>query len=217
MKFIKSPNFTKGRKRDISTIVIHYTSGCTLDGAVSWFKNPKAKVSAHYVIGRDGTIIQMVNNEDTAWHAGRSEWNGVKWVNQFSIGIELVNWGVLKKRGNSFSAWPGNYSRVYNERKLGKPILINKKWWAPFSGKQIDKCTDLCAELRDRYDLDAANIVGHSDISPTRKVDPGPLFNIEQLRKESEPFDLNLLYTNLEISEKELIKKYGSSRGEDKE
>lgn len=71
-KFIESPNYTSGRKSEVDAIVLHYTSGGTLDGAVSWFLNPSAKASAHYLIDRSGAIVQMVRDEDTAWHAGKS-------------------------------------------------------------------------------------------------------------------------------------------------
>ncbi|MBT9553525.1 MAG: N-acetylmuramoyl-L-alanine amidase [Hydrogenophaga sp.] len=69
--------------RSIDRIVIHITDGgASINGTISWFKNPAAKVSAHYVIGQDGEIVQMVAHKDVAWHAGSA--NGT------SIGIEHV-------------------------------------------------------------------------------------------------------------------------------
>lgn len=69
--------------RTIERIVIHITDGgANINGPVSWFQNPQAKVSAHYVIGRDGEIVQMVRHNDVAWHAGSANGN--------SIGIEHV-------------------------------------------------------------------------------------------------------------------------------
>ncbi len=69
--------------RTIDNIVIHITdSGANISSPISWFKNPAAKVSAHYVIGQDGEIVQMVAHNDVAWHAGSA--NGT------SIGIEHV-------------------------------------------------------------------------------------------------------------------------------
>src|SRR6188768_2384940 len=98
--FKQSPNFKPGTpSRKISAIVIHYTGSLSMEGTVSWFLNPASKVSAHYVVGREGQVLQMVHDQDVAWHAGRSamrpelddrdpkkEPN----VNAFSIGIELV-------------------------------------------------------------------------------------------------------------------------------
>ncbi|MEQ1513754.1 MAG: N-acetylmuramoyl-L-alanine amidase [Lysobacteraceae bacterium] len=69
--------------RTIDKIVIHITDGgANINGTISWFKNPAAKVSSHYVIGQDGEIVQMVAHNDVAWHAGSA--NGT------SIGIEHV-------------------------------------------------------------------------------------------------------------------------------
>lgn len=90
---ILSPNHGGPRKKSISAIVIHYTASMSIEGTISWFKDTKAKVSAHYVIGRDGRVVQMVPDNLIAWHAGRSAMrppNGEPNVNAFSLGIELV-------------------------------------------------------------------------------------------------------------------------------
>jgi N-acetylmuramoyl-L-alanine amidase len=89
-EFIQSPHTTPGRRRPISAIVIHYTAAMGIDGTIDWFQRPESKVSAHYVVGRDGRVVQMVQDGDVAWHAGRSMLNEEPNVNGFSIGIELV-------------------------------------------------------------------------------------------------------------------------------
>ncbi len=90
--WIPSPNFNERPDPDnITTIVVHATANSTLTGVISWFQNPTAYVSAHYVIGKDGKMVQMVRDQDRAWHAGRSEWRGVPNVNDYGLGIELVN------------------------------------------------------------------------------------------------------------------------------
>jgi N-acetylmuramoyl-L-alanine amidase len=90
--FTASPNFTAGRGgRAIDLILLHYTASLSMAGTVSWFQNPASQVSAHYVIGRDGSVVQMVHDADIAWHAGREAvWQGQGFVNGRSIGIELV-------------------------------------------------------------------------------------------------------------------------------
>lgn len=88
--FIQSPNFTKGRKKTIKGIVLHTIVG-TDSSAIAWFKNPASQVSAHYVIGNDGSVTQMVKDEDTAWHAGRTSNNTTIFSgnpNDETIGIE---------------------------------------------------------------------------------------------------------------------------------
>ncbi len=92
IEFIQSQHYNQrpaGAK--IWAIVIHSTANSTLEGVIRWFTNPQAFVSAHYNIGKDGRIVQMVQDELRGWHAGKSVWKGVSNVNDFSIGIELVN------------------------------------------------------------------------------------------------------------------------------
>jgi N-acetylmuramoyl-L-alanine amidase len=137
IEFIYSPNFSSRNNIPIDTIVIHYTASLNINGTISWFQNKKSKVSAHYIVGIDGKIIQMVRHEDKAWHAGISEWNGRKNVNNFSIGIELV---ATKDSG--------------------------------FTEEQYDATAFLCAKIQKEYQKVFA-CVGHSDIAPGRKVDPG--------------------------------------------
>jgi N-acetylmuramoyl-L-alanine amidase len=85
-----SPMYATKTDRKISAIVLHHTGDHSTEGAVSWLCDPKAKASTHYIIGLEGEIYQLVKDEDIAWHAGESEFKGVKYVNQFSIGIELT-------------------------------------------------------------------------------------------------------------------------------
>src|SRR5262249_55735190 len=76
----------------VDTVVLHATVLNTLDEVLEHFFNPASKVSAHYTIDRDGTIIAHVPEEARAWHAGQSKMkDGRVSVNDFSIGIELVN------------------------------------------------------------------------------------------------------------------------------
>ncbi|HEY6962651.1 MAG TPA: N-acetylmuramoyl-L-alanine amidase [Gaiellaceae bacterium] len=75
-------NFTPVVNRKITTIVIHATEGGSLIGNVSWLTNDKAEASSHYVIDRDGTIVQVVPLHDIAWHSGN------RTVNDHSVGIE---------------------------------------------------------------------------------------------------------------------------------
>src|SRR5687767_14113752 len=94
--FHRSPNH--GSKFPASlpdTVVIHYTAGTTLRGAVSTLCHAASKASAHLVIDRDGSIVQLVALDTIAWHAGASRHLSRSGLNQFSIGIELVNAGKL--------------------------------------------------------------------------------------------------------------------------
>lgn len=91
LKVVPSSNYFKDPNRPIKLIVLHATGSSSLRSTVEWFKDKKSKVSAHYVIDRDGKVVQMVGLDDIAWHAGDSEWEGQHGCNRFSLGIELVN------------------------------------------------------------------------------------------------------------------------------
>jgi hypothetical protein len=70
--------------RDIDHIVIHYTTSRNIEGSISHFVSGSPQVSAHYIVGQDGELVQMVPDADAAWHAGSSD------MNRRSIGIEHV-------------------------------------------------------------------------------------------------------------------------------
>jgi N-acetylmuramoyl-L-alanine amidase len=91
-----SPNF--GPRRDTSRadmIILHYTGMESGEAAEAWLCNPASEVSSHYLVHGDGRIVQMVREADRAWHAGRSSWHGATDINSRSIGIEIVNPGLL--------------------------------------------------------------------------------------------------------------------------
>jgi N-acetyl-anhydromuramyl-L-alanine amidase AmpD len=91
--WIQSPNFGK-RPKDavVDTVVVHATVTPTLEATTRWFYDTKSQVSSHFTIGRDGSVVQNVSTFDRAWHAGVSvDAFGHHNVNDYSIGIELVN------------------------------------------------------------------------------------------------------------------------------
>lgn len=101
LMWVQSPHHgTRPNDVVIDTIVLHHTAGSTLGGTVKWFLMPESKVSAHFTIGKDGSIVQHVSTFDRAWHAGVSkDHRGVENLNNFSVGIEMVN------VGNGKDAW----------------------------------------------------------------------------------------------------------------
>lgn len=139
-----SPNWDE-RALPITMIVLHYTGMADSESAIARLRDPEAKVSAHYVVAEDGTVLRLVPDEKRAWHAGQSHWREIEDVNSASIGIEIVN--------------PGH--------DLG---------YRPFPDEQVDAVIRLVHDLKDRYEITRGNIVGHSDIAPARKRDPGELF-----------------------------------------
>ncbi len=151
MKIItqSSPNFDE-RTLPISLLVLHYTGMETGAAALERLCCGDAKVSAHYLVEEDGRIFQMVEEEKRAWHAGVSEWRGEKNINSNSIGIEIVNGG---------HDWP-----------------LEDGSLPPFPDVQINALIPLCKAIMSRHNISASGVVGHSDIAPARKQDPGEHF-----------------------------------------
>ena len=87
-----SPNFD-ARLLPITMIVLHYTGMQDGASAIARLRDIEAKVSSHYLIDEDGTVVRMVDEQHRAWHAGRSHWREIDDVNSASIGIEIVNPG----------------------------------------------------------------------------------------------------------------------------
>lgn len=177
--FQRSPN--GGASMTPRFLIIHYTAGTSAQGAISWLKNPAAQASAHLVIDRNGTVTQMMEFNKVAWHAGKSSWGDITGLNRHSIGIELVNAGKLNKTGNgAWVNWAGNKvddNEVY--------ILTHKHenapaGWQCFTQAQYDAVSEIGLLLHQKYDL--LDILGHDDISPGRKIDPGPAFPMISLQ-----------------------------------
>ena len=85
-----SPNFSERRP---NIVVVHHTGSSTVESALRTLLDPARRVSAHYLIDRDGRLLQLVDERHRAWHAGASRWGSITDVNSSSIGIELVNNG----------------------------------------------------------------------------------------------------------------------------
>ncbi|RRV17582.1 N-acetylmuramoyl-L-alanine amidase [Pseudomonas saudiphocaensis] len=142
-----------GHDSRVQFIVLHYTSS-DLERSLDILKGDG--VSSHYLIGESpATIYQLVDENRRAWHAGDSQWRGRTWLNSSSIGIELVNRGYIE----------GEQGRL----------------WYPYSDAQIDALIVLLKDIMQRHGLKPGAIIGHSDIAPQRKVDPGPLFPWKRL------------------------------------
>lgn len=142
-----------GHDSRVQFIVLHYTSS-GLERSLEILKGDG--VSSHYLINESpATIYRLVDEDRRAWHAGDSQWKGRTWLNSSSIGIELVNRGYIE----------GEQGRL----------------WYPYSDEQIDALIVLLKDIMHRHGLKPGAIIGHSDIAPQRKVDPGPLFPWKRL------------------------------------
>ena len=176
--YVETPN--KGGDLSPRFLVFHYTGGKSAKSSIDWLTNPEAKASAHLVLARDGTISQLAPFNVKTWHAGISHWDGLSGLNSYSIGIEMDNAGPLKKVGDKYQAWFGTlYAEdqvIYAKHRLDD----EPRWWHAYTEVQIQRALELAQFLVRHYDLN--DVVGHEDIAPDRKRDPGPAFPLEHVR-----------------------------------
>jgi N-acetylmuramoyl-L-alanine amidase len=164
-------------------IVMHFTASGSARGSIDWLSRPQAKASAHLVIGPDGVVTQMVDLNETALHAGRSSWKGLNGLNSHSVGIEMVNWGGLLGGRGGWRSWTGapvKDARVIEAEHKNK--LGQKRGWEIFDPAQIDAAANAVAAIADAYGIGARAVIGHDDIAPHRKDDPGPAWDMESFR-----------------------------------
>jgi N-acetylmuramoyl-L-alanine amidase len=160
-------------------LVIHYTAGATAQSSINYWRQLGNGVCAHFVIDRDGTTYQCRPCNRTAGHAGASVWKDPKTgityhgLNACSIGIELANAGDNPTLTGKWSTLPPIFAR----HKNGGPLVA----WERYPAPQLAACEALSKVLVARYKLD--DVVGHEDIAPRRKVDPGPAFPMQALRE----------------------------------
>ena len=178
VSFVETPN--KGGDLSPRYLVFHYTAGRSATSSINWLTNPESKASAHLVLARDGTITQLAPFNIKTWHAGISHWDGLSGLNSSSIGIEIDNAGPLKKVGDQYQAWFGTLYRE-DQVVLAKHKLDDEpRWWHAYTEAQIQRALELAQLLVQHYDL--KDVVGHEDIAPDRKRDPGPAFPLEHVR-----------------------------------
>ncbi|MEO6102561.1 MAG: N-acetylmuramoyl-L-alanine amidase [Pseudoxanthomonas sp.] len=146
--WVPSPNYNT---RNAIVVVIHATTQDSVEASLHTLRtaNSGGPVSAHYLIGRDGALYQLVAEDQRAWHAGPGAWGTISDVNSASIGIELDN--------NGTDAYPT---------------------------QQIDSLLLLLADICKRNGIPREQVIGHADMAPTRKTDPGAQFPWARLAQE---------------------------------
>ena len=174
-----SPNFSKKirKKNLVKFVIIHYTGMQSEIESLKRLKSVKHKVSCHYLINRQGLVTQMVPDNKIAWHAGKSKWRNFHNLNEFSIGIELVN------KGHNFG-------------------------YEKFPTSQIYGLIQLCIYLKKKFKIKQQNFLGHSDIAPLRKEDPGENFPWEKLSKFKLGFWFEKKFKKYNLEEKNIKKAF---------
>ena len=175
-------------------IVMHYTGGGS--GAASrdyMLKSPTQKqrlvgaggkiyASAHVIVDRDGSVWQIIPFDRKARHAGRSSWKGLELLNRYSVGIEIANYGWLDPQGD------GSYKRSDTPRFAAGDVTVAPmpggariKGWENYPEPQLESVERVTRALLAAYPS-IGEVLGHQEISPGRKFDPGPAFPMECFR-----------------------------------
>lgn len=176
VEYIQTPNRSS---KDITPrfIVIHYTAS-SYKGAIRTLTTKGTSASAHLVVSREGEVTQLGGFNQKLWHAGKSKWKGIVGLNSHSIGIEIENWGWLKN-GRSWTGAPVEPDQIMTARHKNRSAV---QQWQTYTEAQFDVVADICRLLCAEYGIDAKDIIGHDDISPDRKTDPGPAWDMPRFR-----------------------------------
>ncbi len=169
-RILTSPN---GRMREAGEawryVVIHGTWMTSDEAALERLTDPAAEVSCHYYITRDGEVVQLVGEDRIAWHAGKSAWQGREMLNSCALGIEIGNAGPFPYGAPS----PEDEANPAPEQ------------WAqaePYTEAQYLALIALLEDILGRHpEIGVAGVLGHSEVSPGRKIDPGAHFDWEKL------------------------------------
>lgn len=184
--FTPSPNKYGRSGQNVKCIVLHHTGPGSFNGIVNWLCDKRAQASAHYVVGRNGELKQLVALSNASWNAGKSKWSfkdgDVVGLNKCSIGIEIQNVGILEKGndgcfyyefGRNLKKWNGAQPEF---GKITYPDgTVLEGYFAPYTEKQIEKLKSLCAALVAEYpDIGPDEILTHYEIATPRgrKNDP---------------------------------------------
>ena len=165
-----------GKSERIKTIVLHYTVS---DNDRSINTLTTGKVSAHYLVldNNDDKIYNLVPENERAWHAGDGGFAGRTILNDTSIGIEIVNAGIAPEYKDALKNSELDYHPYEH--------------YVAFNEWQIKKVAELVQDITARYGISPKNIIGHSDMAPSRKIDPGAKFPWQQLYKQ---YDIGAWY-----------------------
>lgn len=186
---------SKGRKGYVvDTCVIHYTGGRSeADVVAQYFKKGRRKASAHFVIGRDGKVIQTCQLTDSAWHAGKSSFMGDdRSVNRRSVGVELCN------SGYAYTERLDEKDKFYGRHR--NP-LSKSKVWEQYREETYKALYVLLADLQKEIptlkyitfheDIKSPFVAGHLGVKGS-KLDVGPAFDASVLEAGKEWADYTM-------------------------
>ena len=183
VNYIESPNQGGPFAPDaLDTIIIHFTATASAAAAIHTLCDDKRenKVSAHLVVARDSAVTQLLPFDIIGWHAGVSQWGTRSGFNKYAIGIEIDNAGQLCERDGCYESW---FGQIYPPEQVVRGVHRNQSvasYWHRYTSEQLAVVEAICAALIQCYGIQ--HILGHEEIAPSRKVDPGPAFPLDSMR-----------------------------------
>lgn len=179
-----SPNHGGAMKPEI--LVLHYTASSSAAGAIATLTDGHSinRVSAHLVLDKDGSVTQLLPLNVVGWHVGKSAWEGKPGCNNFAIGIEQVNAGVLNHMADGSLRTQLGKRVVPASEALHAQHRITHGWayWEDYPDAQVQAAIAIGQALHAAYHF--KDVVGHEDVAtpPGRKIDPGPAYPLDLVR-----------------------------------
>ena len=140
-------------------IYLHHTAGNgNAEGVSRYWNSNDSRIATAFIIGENGTIVQCFSSKHWAWHLGIDQEdfvrNGAKYsnLNKLSVGIEVCNWGYLKKKGDKYYNYAGGVVNPSHVTELETPYK-GYKFWYKYSDAQIESLRQLVVYLCDTYDI----------------------------------------------------------------
>lgn len=188
VEYIRTPN-TDNKIITPKFLVVHFTATWTDTSAINWLTNPAAKVSAHIVLDRDGTLTQLAPFNVKTWHAGASYWRGYSGLNEHAIGIEIVNYGPTplgkdKPEPRKGERAPVGRDAPENWMRAAHPLEPGRvQWWEKYTEEQLAVLDELVPLLVDTYNI--REVISHEEIAVPqgRKTDTGPAFPLADYKE----------------------------------
>ena len=190
------PSFDKKKEITPSYVILHYTAGMPIEGTINTFR--AGSVSSHLVVDRDGSIIQCVPFNRRAWHAGPSQWADRTDLNSHSIGIEINNFGLVRRDDDNRWERGGIILPDDDVIEATHKFLYKPFGWQIYPEIQLTTVLEILRTLIAAYPT-ILDIAGHDDIfnsgvegpgglPEVEKLDPGPAFPMDSFRFQA--FDI---------------------------
>ncbi len=183
-KFIEDKDASKSGTLDPRCLVFHYTASYDLMNTVSYFQ--RNVVDVHFVVGHDGTIIQMAKLDQMCAHVGNSKWGSLTGLNKYAIGIEVINIGPLKLSNGKYYDYTGRIWKGAVRQRKG----LGYTYWEPFTMAQEKACVEIAQFCHTQFKIPVGNMIGHYECATSGKLDPyggfsmGEMFEVRKHLKQ---------------------------------